>query len=81
MCLTCVYPCQTPQVSHIVQVLKSCNHNGFPVYQTNSVDGDRSLAGVVLRQHVLLLLTTRNAFQTAPYVTEVRGMQGHAAQT
>ncbi|KAJ9530379.1 hypothetical protein QJQ45_000747 [Haematococcus lacustris] len=56
---------QVEQVGHLVAVLKACHHNGFPVMHT-ATDGNSAILGVLLRQHLLLLLSTGRAFQSTP---------------
>ncbi|KAJ9530837.1 hypothetical protein QJQ45_028717 [Haematococcus lacustris] len=53
------------RVGHLVAVLKACHHNGFPVMHT-AADGNSAILGVLLRQHLLLLLSTGRAFQSTP---------------
>lgn len=68
-------PCSSApvQVRCLVDMLKSCSHNGFPVICATA-EGERAIMGVVLRQHLLVLLNTRRAFQPSPFVAEVRGL-------
>ncbi|KAF5829363.1 putative chloride channel protein CLC-d [Dunaliella salina] len=60
------------KVQRVLEVLSSCSHNGFPVInQTGEGRSGRSIMGMVLRQHLLKLLSTKRCFQASPFVTEV----------
>lgn len=62
------------QVHHVLEVLNSCSHNGFPVININGEGGGgRNIMGVVLRQHLLVLLSSQRCFQASPNVVEVSG--------
>ena len=67
-----------------MDVLRSNQHNGFPVTHFNA-DGEAYIMGVVLRQHLLVVLASRRACQPSPFVTEVgtegeRGVQGSGGE-
>mmetsp|Transcript_23545 Transcript_23545/g.51672 ORF Transcript_23545/g.51672 Transcript_23545/m.51672 type:complete len:861 (+) Transcript_23545:337-2919(+) len=58
------------KVHRIVDVLRGTQHNGFPVIYTNA-EGERNIMGVVLRQHLLVLLSTPRCLQPSSYIAEV----------
>jgi len=62
------------QVHRVLDVLTYCSHNGFPVINNGESGGGRSIMGIVLRQHLLKLLSTQRCFQASPFATEVRSM-------
>ena len=57
------------QVSYLVEVLRCCQHNSFPIIYTCPEDGHCFIMGVLLRQHLLVLLVTRKAMQVRGKVT------------
>lgn len=50
------------RVGHIVEVLESTTHNGFPVIE-EMPDGETQFIGLILRSHLLVLLRSRADFQ------------------
>ena len=57
------------QVAAILEKLRACGHNGFPVLAASPRGAPSQLLGVVLRHHVLVLLRTGRALQHTPAVT------------
>ena len=66
----CVSFARVEKVGFIVDVLKSCNHNGFPVVDIHATDSNgqeqSSLLGVVLRNHLLVVLKKKLSFMNDP---------------
>ncbi|KAJ7552546.1 hypothetical protein O6H91_06G059900 [Diphasiastrum complanatum] len=60
------------QVSHIVAVLCSNNHNGFPVIE-ELPNGQTLVIGLILRSYLLVLLQSKADFQDTPIAGDDRG--------
>uniref|UniRef100_A0A0D6QRU6 Chloride channel protein n=1 Tax=Araucaria cunninghamii TaxID=56994 RepID=A0A0D6QRU6_ARACU len=58
------------KVGHILQVLKSCSHNGFPVIDEPPLSEAPVLCGLVLRSHLLVLLMRRKFLATKTFANE-----------
>ncbi|XP_047334028.1 chloride channel protein CLC-d-like [Impatiens glandulifera] len=65
------FPCIV-RVADIVSILKSNNHNGFPVID-HKRNGETLVIGLMLRSHLLVLLQSKVDFQHGPYQSESRG--------
>ena len=66
----CVQFSRVEKVGHIVEVLKSHTHNGFPVVESHPQDAvtneTTTLLGVVLRNHLLVVLKKKLSFLRDP---------------
>lgn len=60
------------KVGDAVSVLRSNNHNGFPVID-HTRSGETLVIGLILRSHLLVLLQTKVDFQHSPLPSDVRG--------
>ncbi|XP_042475967.1 chloride channel protein CLC-d isoform X2 [Macadamia integrifolia] len=67
-----VYFPRVVKVSDVVSVLRSSNHNGFPVVDHHG-DGETLVIGLVLRSHLLVLLQSKVDFQHSPLPCDIRG--------
>eukprot|EP00850_Spirogloea_muscicola_P011972 SM000076S21793 [mRNA] locus=s76:235730:243321:- [translate_table: standard] len=60
------------QVGHLLSVLRSTQHNGFPVVEDLG-EGKTALIGLILRSHLVMLLKSRADFQQTDMVGDTRG--------
>ncbi|XP_057485771.1 chloride channel protein CLC-d-like isoform X2 [Actinidia eriantha] len=66
-----VYFPRVVKVADVVSILKSNNHNGFPVIDSKS--GETLVIGLMLRSHLLVLLQSKVDFQHSPLPSDSRG--------
>ncbi|PSS01450.1 Chloride channel protein like [Actinidia chinensis var. chinensis] len=66
-----VYFPRVVKVADVVSILKSNNHNGFPVIDSRS--GETLVIGIMLRSHLLVLLQSKVDFQHNPLSSDSRG--------
>ncbi|XP_024363094.1 chloride channel protein CLC-d isoform X2 [Physcomitrium patens] len=59
------------KVGHIVAVLRSTNHNGFPVVDKLQT-GEPVVIGLILRSYLLVLLQAKTDFQRTPTLGDTR---------
>ncbi|KAG0554790.1 hypothetical protein KC19_12G119300 [Ceratodon purpureus] len=64
------------KVGHIVAVLRSTNHNGFPVVEKLQT-GEPVVIGLILRSYLLVLLQAKSDFQQNPAPEDARGRMNH----
>ncbi|KAL3505898.1 hypothetical protein ACH5RR_031280 [Cinchona calisaya] len=67
-----VYFPRVAKVSDVVSILRSNNHNGFPVID-HSRNGETLVIGLMLRSHLLVLLQSKVDFQHSPLPCDLRG--------
>ncbi|KAI8009746.1 Chloride channel protein CLC-d [Camellia lanceoleosa] len=67
-----VYLPRVVKVADIVFILKSNNHNGFPVID-HARSGETLVTGLMLRSHLLVLLQSKVDFQHSPLPNDSRG--------
>ncbi|MCO5557006.1 hypothetical protein L7F22_010561 [Adiantum nelumboides] len=67
-----VYFSRVSKVGHIVSVLQSNNHHGFPVIDKLQ-SGETVVIGLILRSYLLVLLQSRTDFQASDSHEDVRG--------
>ncbi|KAH7447178.1 hypothetical protein KP509_01G095400 [Ceratopteris richardii] len=60
------------KVGHIVSVLQSNNHHGFPVVNRLQ-SGETVVIGLILRSYLLVLLQSKSDFQTSDSHGDIRG--------
>ncbi|KAJ8766506.1 hypothetical protein K2173_022565 [Erythroxylum novogranatense] len=60
------------KVADVVSILRSNEHNGFPVID-HSRNGETIVMGLVLRSHLLVLLQSKVDFQHSPIPNDPRG--------
>ncbi|KAM7466789.1 hypothetical protein LguiB_014351 [Lonicera macranthoides] len=60
------------KVGDVVSILRSNNHNGFPVID-HTRSGETLVIGLILRSHLLVLLQSKADFQHSPLATDMRG--------
>ncbi|CAK9203106.1 hypothetical protein BDL97_14G008000 [Sphagnum fallax] len=60
------------KVGHIVSVLRSNNHNGFPVIDWLH-NGETVVIGLILRSYLIVLLQAKADFQLTPIPGDTRG--------
>jgi len=46
-------------IGHIIETLKNCNHNGFPVIDTGDKGQSKTLKGLIIRRQLTVLLETK----------------------
>ncbi|XP_057467752.1 chloride channel protein CLC-d-like isoform X2 [Actinidia eriantha] len=66
-----VYFPRVVKVADVVSILKSNNHNGFPVIDSRS--GETLVIGIMLRSHLLVLLQSKVDFQHNHLPSDYRG--------
>ncbi|GAA0146357.1 ion channel [Lithospermum erythrorhizon] len=67
-----IYFHRVVKVGDVVSILRSNNHNGFPVID-HTRNGETLVIGLILRSHLLVLLQTKVDFQHSPLPSDVRG--------
>ncbi|KAL7251822.1 hypothetical protein ACSBR1_013638 [Camellia fascicularis] len=67
-----VYLPRVVKVADVVFILKSNNHNGFPVID-HARSGETLITGLMLRSHLLVLLQSKVDFQHSPLPNDSRG--------
>ncbi|KAM3356242.1 chloride channel protein CLC-d isoform X1 [Capsicum galapagoense] len=67
-----VYFPRVVKVADVVSILRSNNHNGFPVVD-HSRSGETLVIGLILRSHLLVLLQSKVDFQHSPLPYDSRG--------
>ncbi|KAH7858125.1 hypothetical protein Vadar_020268 [Vaccinium darrowii] len=67
-----VYFPRVIKVADVVSILKSNNHNGFPVID-HTRSGETLVIGLVLRSHLLVLLQSKVDFQHSPLPSDTGG--------
>ncbi|XAR54656.1 hypothetical protein NMG60_11029889, partial [Bertholletia excelsa] len=67
-----VYLPRVVKVADIVSILRSNNHNGFPVID-HTRSGETLVLGIMLRSHLLVLLQSKVDFQHSPLPCDTRG--------
>ncbi|KAM1742589.1 chloride channel protein CLC-d-like isoform X1 [Malus sylvestris] len=60
------------KVADVVSILRSNNHNGFPVID-HARNGETLVIGLMLRSHLLVLLQSKVDFQHSPLPCDPRG--------
>ncbi|KAL8265041.1 hypothetical protein R6Q59_023171 [Mikania micrantha] len=59
------------KVADVLAILRSNNHNGFPVVD-ESRNGETMVIGLILRSHLLVLLQSKADFQHSPLAVDMR---------
>ncbi|XP_075113349.1 chloride channel protein CLC-d-like isoform X2 [Nicotiana tabacum] len=67
-----VYFPRVVKVADVVSILRSNNHNGFPVVD-HARSGETLVIGLILRSHLLVLLQSKVDFQHSPLPCDSRG--------
>ncbi|KAL2530482.1 Chloride channel protein CLC-d [Forsythia ovata] len=67
-----VYFPRVVKVSDVLSILRSNNHNGFPVID-HTRSGETLVIGLILRSHLLVLLQSKVDFQHSPLPCDLRG--------
>ncbi|KAJ3673130.1 hypothetical protein LUZ60_006504 [Juncus effusus] len=68
-----VYFPRVVQVGEVVSVLRSTQHNGFPVVD-HAQNGETVVIGIILRSHLVVLLQSKVDFQSSPFPCGPRGV-------